>query len=60
MKTKTNLPGRLRRLFPSLTGAELDEAAEDLRRYAALVARMYGRLRGEARSGDGPLTDGPS
>ena len=54
---KETLQSRLARLFPDLTAAELEEAEENLRRYAALTARMHQRLRHEKQA---PLTDSDS
>ena len=54
---KESLPSRLARLYPELDEAELGEAAENLRRYAALIVRMHERL---CREAGAPLTDSDS
>lgn len=39
----------LRELYPELSEDELEEAEENLKRYARILAKMYLRLAGEAK-----------
>jgi hypothetical protein len=40
----------IRRLYPQMTDAELQIARDNLRRYVAVVVRIYDRLKAEGKT----------
>lgn len=44
------LRDRLHALYPHLSGPELDAAEENFRRYVAITARMYDRIRSDPQA----------
>lgn len=50
---RTNrIPTFIRNLMPHASEAELEEATENMKRYLAVVLRIYERLKREASEGD--------
>ena len=55
-----HIPAFIRKLMPTASEAELEEATENVKRYLAVVLRMYERLKREASESDSTSLRGDS
>ncbi len=55
-----HIPAFIRKLMPDASEIELEEATENVKRYLAIVLRMYERLKREASEGDSTGLEGDS
>lgn len=54
------IPAFIRKLMPTASEAELEEATENVKRYLVVVLRMYERLKREAAESDSTGLEGDS
>ena len=55
-----HIPAFIRKLMPTASEGELGEATENVKRYLAVVLRMYERLKREASEDDSTSLEGDS